>query len=110
VSAAETDYDARLALAEAELERLVRRLRSLSAAAWRERRPPVLLALGRLAQLTALTEQRKLPVLPELADHALADAVAVIGGDVLVVLASRRDDSLLAELIVEIRAAMDATR
>ena len=44
------------------------------------------------------------------ADHALADAVAVIGGDVLVALAARPDDDLLAELLATLQDLRESTR
>jgi hypothetical protein len=110
VNAAETDYEARLALAEAELDRLVRRLRSLSPAAWRERRLPVVLGLARLAEVSARAEQRELPALPEIAEHALSDAAVVIGGDAVMALRTRQDDALLADVIGEIRGILDRTR
>ena len=72
-----------LAVARDDLDRLVRRLRHLSPAAWRSRRAAVVALLERLADLGgtfAIWPERMLPDLP---DHALADAVAVLGGDLL---------------------------
>lgn len=104
------EYDERLALADDELARLVRRLRSLSALAWTRRRPPVVLALGRLAALAALAEQRSLPEPPEIADHVLADAMTVIAGEAIVALTNRPNDELLTALIAEVRDVLAATR
>jgi hypothetical protein len=110
VSATEGEYDERLALAGDELARLVRRLRGLSPLAWTPRRAAVALALSRLATLTGLAEQRVVPELPSLANHALADAMAVIAGDAIVALSTRHDGDLLASVLAELRAALEATR
>jgi hypothetical protein len=66
--------------AGADLDRLVRRLRGLSARAWQAagRRAAVFRLLEQLAAITAPGH-----TLPELPDYALADAVAVLGHDAL---------------------------
>jgi hypothetical protein len=111
VGAPDGRFDEQLALARDELARLVRRLRNLSPTAWTARRAPVLLALSRLAAVGALAEQRAMPELPEIADHALADAMAVIGSDVIFVLAGAPpDNSLIESLIAEIDLTLIATR
>jgi hypothetical protein len=110
VSAEEADYKVRLAFAEAELGRLVRRLRSLSPAAWQERRSSVLPGLGRLVVLTALAERQEVLELPAPADHVLADVAAVVGGDAIIALGIGPDDNLLADVIAEIRGILDVTR
>jgi hypothetical protein len=110
VSVLDGRYEEQLALAGDELDRLVRRLRNLSPGAWRLRREPVVAALGRLAELTALAERRTVPKPPTVAEHALADAMAVIGGDVIVALTTSRDGNLMAILVVELRQVLDATR
>src|SRR3954447_22152099 len=68
--------------AEAELARLLRRLRSLSPRAWAagERRAAV---AELAADLVALDPQAAGRPLPEIADHAWADALTVLGADAL---------------------------
>jgi hypothetical protein len=87
--------------AAADLERLVRRLRGLSRGAWdaRDRRATVRALLGRLAELTAPGHR-----VPDLPDHALGDAVAVLGHDAL----SDPDTAEGAAQLV--RDALDQTR
>jgi crotonobetainyl-CoA:carnitine CoA-transferase CaiB-like acyl-CoA transferase len=103
-------YDEALSLARGELARLVLRLRSLSPAAWRPRRKSVVIAVARLAELSGEAEQRAVPALPAIADHAFADAVAVIGGDALAALATRPDEGLLAAVVATMREALTITR
>jgi hypothetical protein len=110
VSESDLDYDHRIALASGELARLVLRLRSLSPLAWRSRRKAVIAALRRLAELSGRAEQRVVPAVPAVADHALADAVAVIGGDTIAALVARPDDDLLAEVVAVMREALELTR
>ena len=87
--------------AAADLERLVRRLRGLSRGAWDShgRRATVRALLDRLAELSAPGH----PV-PELPDHALGDAVAVLGQDAL---ADPETAEGAAQLV---RDALDQTR
>lgn len=59
---------------EAELDRLVRRLRHLPSGQWPARRPVVLTLLRRLAGGR---------VVPDLPDFALPDAVAVVGWEAI---------------------------
>jgi hypothetical protein len=85
-----------LTAAEAQLERVVRRLRHMSARAWRA--TDRARAAHDLAQLLAEVgqgvEERAQPAppqwraVPDLADHALPDAVAVTGHDALAALRS----------------------
>jgi hypothetical protein len=104
------DYRERLALANDELARLVRRLRSLSRLAWLSRRGAVETALVRLGEIAAFVEKRTAPTLPIIADHALADAMAVIGGDAIAALEAVRDQEQLAAVTVSLRTALEATR
>jgi hypothetical protein len=67
-----------VATGQSDLDRLVRRLRHLSPREWERRRDAVRATLEALAAMTA--PGHELPVLP---DHALADAVAVLGADAL---------------------------
>lgn len=86
---------------ETELDRLVRRLRGLSARAWSagERRAVVRRLLGDLVDATAPGR-----TLPDVPDHALGDAVAVLGHDAL-------DDPNTRERAAQwLRDALDATR
>jgi hypothetical protein len=110
VSESELDYDHRIALAGGELARLVLRLRSLSPLAWRTRRKAVLAALRSLAELSGRAEQRVVPAVPAIADYALADAVAVIGGDAIAALVAKPDEALLSELVATMREALALTR
>jgi hypothetical protein len=99
-----------LAIAHDDLVRLVYRLRNLSVGAWRGRRAAVVLLVDQLAALSAQLEHRGAPKLPELADHVLTDAVAVIGGDVLDALSTDPDLASQARALADIRAALEATR
>ncbi len=110
MSGSEVGYDERLALARGELARLVLRLRSLSLPAWRTRRAGIVAALGRLAELSGCAEDRAVPTLPMIADHALADAVAVIGGDAVATLSVRTDEELLSAVVAALRDALEASR
>jgi hypothetical protein len=103
-------YDERLALADGELARLVRRLRSLPPASWDRRRRAILMVLDQLSAVTAAAENTAVPALPDLPDHALADAVAVLGGDVIVALNVRPDGDLLASFTAAVRGALNASR
>ena len=84
---------------EDQLDLLVRRLRGLTPRAWAARRDVVRRLLVELAELSA--PGRRLPDLP---DHALGDAVAVLGRDAL---ADPQTHERAAQLV---RGALDATR
>lgn len=98
-----------LAAATTDLERLVRRLRSLSQRSWRERRAAAQAALDGLAALDARLEGRQLDT-PTVPEHALADALAVIGGDVLDAIAMLDDRSALDTTIHLLEVALERTR
>jgi hypothetical protein len=104
------DDEAQIALLRQDLERLVRRLRGLSPLAWRTRRGPVQAALRDLEWTTASIESRPPATMPEIADHALGDALAVIGNDALVALSSSRDDEQVAVVARSLRFGLDQTR
>jgi hypothetical protein len=106
----EERYDELLGLATGELTRLIRRLTSLSPRAWSTRREPVVGLLRRLAELGTELEGTVPHDVPDLPDHSLADAAAVIGGDVLEALSSRRDQAALDRTLAELRGAWAATR
>jgi hypothetical protein len=110
VNVADGGYDGHLALAGDELAELVRRLRSLSPQAWTPRRAGVQAAVARLAELVGRAEGHPTGPLPAIPDHALADALAVIGGDAIVALEADRDDDLLSTLLVELRDTLQGTR
>lgn len=74
--------EADLAAAADNLARLVRRVRSLSPRALQQRREPLRTALARLVALEAELEGRHLEP-PNVADHMVADVIAVIGGEIL---------------------------
>jgi hypothetical protein len=103
-------YDELLGLVAAELTRLIRRLSSLSGRAWSTRRAPVIALLFVLAALDAEVEDTQLHDVPQLPDHGLADALAVIGGDLLEALVTHRDPAALDRALAELRAAWSATR
>jgi hypothetical protein len=103
-------YDELLGLVAAELTRLIRRLSSLSARAWASRRDTVTALLARLADLEAGLAETSPHRVPELPDHGLADALAVIGGDLLEALVSHLDPVALDRALAELRAAWSATR
>jgi hypothetical protein len=90
-----------------DLARLDRRLRSLSVSAWRSRRASIDALLEELVALTGEVEGRPQPQLPALPEYALADAVSVLAGDVLV---ANSTSSIVERLTGEVRAALDATR
>jgi hypothetical protein len=100
----------RLVRAGDELDRLVRRLQSLSAPAWTSRRESVIATLEQLVELTGIAEHRVMPELPELSSFALADAVAVIGGDFLAALADSGADDILNRFLIELRNASSTSR
>jgi hypothetical protein len=110
VGADDLGYDERLSLARGELARLALRLRSLSPLAWRSRRKVVVATLNRLAELAGQAEHRELPLVPPVADYALADAVVVIGGDAIAALAAEPDDDLLDGFVAAVQEAREATR
>jgi hypothetical protein len=103
-------YDELLGLVAVELTRLIRRLSSLSGRAWSSRRDAVNALLTELATFDAGLELTGPHELPELPDHGLADALAVIGGDLLEALFTHRDPIVLDRLLAELRAAWSATR
>jgi hypothetical protein len=110
VSTPDQSYDELLGLAASELTRLVRRASQLSGRAWSTRRAPVTELLGRLAEVDATLEQTGPHAVPEVPDHGLADALAVIGGDVLEALVATPDPVVLDRVLADLRAAWTATR
>lgn len=75
--------DTDLAAVADDLDRLVKRLRTMSAVGWRSRRAAVIDLLEALADLSAQLEISATGRLPKLPDHSLADAVSVLGWDCL---------------------------
>jgi hypothetical protein len=110
VNAARTDYGSRLEEFESNLGQLVRRLRGLSAMSWSRRRDAVEEALGGLEAITAALDDRPLRAVPEIPNHALADALDVIGADASGALHCAHDDVQLDAALALIRAALDVTR
>jgi hypothetical protein len=110
VAVAPGEHDERIARATGLLEKLVKRLQSLSAPAWTSRRDPILVCLARLVELNALAEGQPMPELPELASFALADAIMVITGDVLAAHEEAPNGEVLDLLLVELDSALAATR
>jgi hypothetical protein len=109
VSGCPPDYDGRLALASADLARLERRLRALSAAASASQRATVMTTLGRLAEVSASAAGREQQALPPIADHALADALVVLGQDAVESLATHPDERTLTSMIETLQEAFQAT-
>jgi hypothetical protein len=110
VTEPEASNEERLELVREELDRLVRRLQTFSAAAWRTRQAPVVAALGRLVEISGRLENRAMPALPDLAPFAVADATSVIGGDLLTALGVSPDRQFVDDILDEIRRAMESTR
>jgi hypothetical protein len=106
----EDAYDELLGLFAVELTRLIRRLSSLSGRAWSGRRDAVLGLLTGLATLDAALDGTDPHAVPALPDHGLADALAVIGGDLIEALAAHRDPAVLDRALAQLRAAWSATR
>lgn len=90
-----------------ELEKLVRRLRHLSPGAWARHRQQVHEVLCALAELGDSIEPRQVPELP---DHAMADAVAVIGGDAVDAAQRSADPQRVAAVGEALRRGLAATR
>ena len=104
------DYAERVELAIDELDRLARRLRSLTPRLWSTYGDPVRAGLLRLAVLAAEAEGIPRHELVAPPDHALGDAYRVIGGDALTALAANPDDDLLDRVTAELREVLAATR
>jgi hypothetical protein len=98
-----------LGLSRADLGRLVQRLSRVSPLGWRAIRSPVAAFLATMVELSERQQGRPL-TLPDLSDHMLADAVAVIGGEVLDTLAESPDAATLEAARGAITAALAATR
>jgi hypothetical protein len=102
-------YERELSAAQGDLDRLTRRLRSLSARARAERSAVISAALHDLVAIAAAVEGRPLAP-PAVADHVLADAVAVIGADVLERLVECPDELRLAAAGRVLGRTLDETR
>jgi hypothetical protein len=89
----------------ADLDQLVRRLRLLSPRSWKNYREPVQEALAALVAIASRREGRELAV-PDLPDHVLPDALAVIGHDLL----DSVDPAITAAVADQIHEALNATR
>jgi hypothetical protein len=92
-----------------DLDQLVQRLSRFSPRSWRAYREPITALVATLVELCERQQGRSLPT-PELSDHVLTDAVAVIGGEVLDTLAETPDAAVLDAARVAIMAALAATR
>jgi hypothetical protein len=102
-------FDTELASAREDLGRLVRRLRSLSPASWRDRQAAARAALDGFVALEVQLESAPLTP-PMLATHVLPDAIAVVGGDALEAIAATADRSALATARTLLESALAATR
>jgi hypothetical protein len=92
-----------------DLDRLVRRLRTLSPAAWRARRAVICELLEALVAFDA-SVSGTLRAVPDLPDYALADAVSVMAADSLALVAGTSDEASLVDLGGAIRVALDRTK
>jgi hypothetical protein len=99
-----------LEVAGREVTTLVRRVRGLSPAALGRRREVLDRWLEEARDLTVVAAKRPMPALPDVADHSVADAIAVVGSDLLAALTERPDDAVARALLGVTRAALDATR
>ncbi|HVV77062.1 MAG TPA: hypothetical protein VHC43_13610 [Mycobacteriales bacterium] len=102
-------FDARLKAVSDGLERLTRRLRSFSTRSWQTRRGAAQVLLEGLVALDAELERRALQV-PAVADHVFADAITVVGEEVLAGLRIAREEALLARAERLVEQGLAATR
>lgn len=101
--------DIDLPAARLDLERLVQRLRQLSPGAWRVRRAPAMALLDQLSEWGAAESNWPRTTVPALPDHALADALTVVGGDLLDEIATT-GRAVPAALGRSLGECLDATR
>lgn len=92
---ADREYDARVQRLAVDLDRLIRRLRSLTRHSWQSRRQGALVLIAELAELSAAAEKLLPCSVPAVPDHTLPDVVAVLSDDLLVALAARPSLELL---------------
>jgi hypothetical protein len=102
-------FEDELAAAADGLSLLVRRLRSLLPRPLADRQEAATTALTGLAVLSARLDGRT-HASPIVAGHVVADAIAVVGADVLDSLAVSQDPVCLAELRRLVEVALDQTR
>lgn len=107
---AAAELESKLRIFAEELGRLDRRLRGLSAAAWRSRSGAVRQALEELARLDAHARRDRERSLPDLMDYALADALLVIGGDVLEALSENPECGQIDLALSISRRALEETK
>jgi hypothetical protein len=93
----------------AELDQLVRRLRLFTPRTWRTHREGIQHLIKGLVRLAERAENASL-IAPDVPDHVLADAVAVIGADLVEALRTGASPVLLKDLRDLIAAALVATR
>jgi hypothetical protein len=105
-----SDHAAHLVLLADDLERLERRLRGLSTAAWRSRADVIRALLLDLIAIEATVNAASGRVCPSVPEHALADALAVIGGDVIDAIADGGPGESLEAALSTVRSALAATR
>lgn len=103
------EFHTQLAAASVDLERLVARLDRLSALAWRTRREATERLLRTLVAICERQQNRSLPA-PVLDAHVLADAVAVMGREIIDTLDSEPDVEQVADLLGAIDTALAGTR
>lgn len=103
-------YEARLRQVRGDLDHLVGRLRSLGTLSWKARRAAVKELLDRIGDLAAQAEHRTPRRVPDLPDHALADALVVLGADLISALAIATEPDVLDAAGRAIDAALAATR
>jgi hypothetical protein len=110
VPEAAAELESKLGIFAEELSRLDRRLRGLSAAAWRSRSGAVRQALEELARVDAHARRDRERSLPDLMDYALADALLVIGADVLEALSDNPQSGQIDLALSISRRLLDESR
>lgn len=107
---ADREYDARVQQLAVDLDRLIRRLRSLTRHSWQPRRGDVLTLVERLAELSAGAEHRVAQALPALSDHSLVDIVSVLSDDLLDALEAKKSPDVLSDSEAAVRETWASTR
>jgi hypothetical protein len=102
-------YEQELHATAADLDRLVRRLRLFTPRTWLSYRESIQDLLVDLVRIAGVVEGWVLAV-PDVPDHVLADAVAVIGADLIDTLEGQPSEDALTELRASLSGALAATR
>lgn len=105
----EGSYEARLGRFQSDLDRLIRRLRTLSSNGWRPREATVRKLAQDLADLSAPLEESANREVPALPVFGLADAIAVLGSDLAQLLDDHELENSLAQASALVAAALSGT-